>query len=135
MYVLRHAGPAGPHIYDIYIGTPQAPLPAVISQTKVMQSKSSGALVFSSKSVADNGSADLESSKSISVIYDSSKEILPVKYSGDTATAEIDGGARAGADGYNHNSQLVLPEHAKNKLGKIGPMKASSFLRATSRFV
>jgi hypothetical protein len=26
--VVRHAGPAGPHIYDIYIGTPQAPLPA-----------------------------------------------------------------------------------------------------------
>ena len=109
------------------------------STAKASQSKASGALVFSSKSVAD-GSADLESSKSTSVIYDSSKEILPVKYSGDTATAEIDGGDRSGAAGYNNNAQIALPEHAKNKLGKgstmaIGPMKAPSFLRATSRFV
>eukprot|EP01035_Chromulina_nebulosa_P032591 gene32591-43543_t len=106
---------------------------------KAMPSKSTGALVFSSKSIADSGSAELESSKAISVLYDSSKEILPVKYSGDTATAEIDGGGHNGADGYNNNQQLSLPEHAKNKLGKgstmaIGPMKAPSFLRATSRF-
>lgn len=112
----------------------------VVSKAKAMPSKSTGALVFSSKSVVDSGSAELESSKSISMLYDSSKEILPVKYSGDTATAEIDGGARLGADGYNNNQQLALPEHAKNKLGKgstmaIGPMKAPSFLRTTSRFV
>ena len=25
--VLRHAGHEGPHVYDIYIGTPHAPLP------------------------------------------------------------------------------------------------------------
>ena len=97
-------------------------------------------LSISSKLVADSGSAELGSSKAISVLYDSSKEILPVKYSGDTATAEIDGGGQNGADGYNNNQQLALPEHAKNKLGKgstmaIGPMKAPSFLRATSRFV
>ena len=112
----------------------------VKSSAKVLQSKASGALVFSSKSVADSGSAEVESSKSFSVLYDSSKEILPVKYSGDTATAEIDGGGRSGADGYNNNAQIALPEHAKSKLGKgstmaIGPMKAPSFLRATSRFV
>ena len=107
----------------------------LVSKGKISQTKPAGALVFSSKSAGDSGTSDHLSSK-ISVLFDSNQEVLTVKYSGDSATAEIDGGIEASSDNGN---KIILPEHAKNKLGKgstmaIGPMKAPTFLRATSRF-
>lgn len=118
-----------------------------ISDDEVESTEVTSKGISSSKHVAglsfSNKSSTLENdsiSKHISsaVIYESTREVVPQQYSGDSAIAELN--IEAAPSSSDSSSSLInLPDHAKTKLGKgstmaIGPIRAPSFLRATSRF-
>lgn len=98
---------------------------AAVSHT----TKSLPVSITSSKSATD---------KKLYNFYESAREVIPQHYSGDSATAEVETEITSNSI-ENSASRINLPEHAKSKLGKgstmaIGPIRAPTFLRATSRF-
>mmetsp|Transcript_4828 Transcript_4828/g.6667 ORF Transcript_4828/g.6667 Transcript_4828/m.6667 type:complete len:348 (+) Transcript_4828:47-1090(+) len=108
-----------------------------VASKSVSSSKHVAGLSFSNKSVSlENGTTSKLTSST--VIYESTREVVPHHYSGDSATAELNIESSSSSDS-SGASLINLPEHAKTKLGKgstmaIGPIRAPSFLRATSRF-
>lgn len=89
----------------------------------------------SSTSKPDSNDGDEVKFAKVTTVYESTREIVPQSYAGDaTATVQVDTSHDRDARAILEKKKDISKLASNKATGTLGPMRAPTFLRATSRF-